>query len=97
MNEYDETFGNKRPLNVALLVKMAQDIQREYEETALYSVGPNEAHIEVSGLLQIAPTSEWEWSDRDCSTITHWATVMIDGVTFRAIFTDEEKEAALNG
>lgn len=99
--QFDGTFGNKRPLDVQRLVRLAKLFNHEYKETGILSLrGERGAsagvYIEACALSQVAPTSEWVW--QGYSTDDDWrASTIIAGVEFFALFTDEEKQAVLNG
>ncbi len=59
-----------------------------------------QVHVKRSGMTKVAPPQEWEWHNRPPPTnpidpddpypYPYSAHVVIDGVTFLAIFTEEE-------
>lgn len=90
----------KRTINIKLMVRLAHEVAHEQAETGVisadaYNSGPC-VHVVHGSLQEVAPVSDWVWTDRSNDVNPHNASVMVDGVEFFAIFTDEEKAEALS-
>lgn len=93
----------KRKLDIALLVLMARAMAAERKETGVISVDPMgnyrpSVHVASEALCEVSIPDVWDWEHRDNPDIDPWlASVIIAGVVFFALFTDDERKAVIDG
>ncbi len=90
----------KRPMNIELLKDLARQFMPEYRETGLISIdvrgGMPSVYVDPGALSEVASPGAWTWATRREKSANPWgASVIIDGVLFYALFTDDERAAAM--
>lgn len=94
--------GNKRPIDVDLAIAMVKQFAQEYKETGLTGLsvlanGRPGVQVEHESLPGVASPDAWKWAERNRPGFDPWrAHVVVDGVEFLALFTDEEKAEVLS-
>ena len=88
---------NKRKMNLNKIVEMAKWFAAEGSKTHLIRVSGHSVHVAPAGLSEVGIPEVWKWNERSCEKYPHEAYVKFNGVTFFAIFTDEERDEVVKG
>ncbi len=92
----------QRKLDVGLLVLIARQMGPERRETGVISVDPMDGkptvHVANEVLSEVSIPDVWTWTRRNVRGGAPWrASTTIAGVEFFALFTDEERQAVIDG
>lgn len=88
------------PMDIAWLVETAKRQAVEHGRTHFVAFETSDkpgVQVTEHGLLEVAPVNEWRFHKRSDLRFPHLACVMVGGVRFFTVLTDEEKEGALDG